>query len=748
LLSTASAVKLTQTPSAALTGNYKRHGVNEAGLEHQALSPIQKVVTLLREMKAQTVKEGEEDQEAYDKYGCWCVTTKEEKTAAIEAGEARIADLTSFVEEGLAKEGELKTEIAALEEDIAQDKEALATATAMREKENAAFLAEQADLKETLQLLSEAIAVLGKVQLIQKPEAHKEALIQVQGLVRHLSPKFANVMQKDLFDMLGEFNGVEHQHDQAFHKSLATGAFLGEVFLPKKEAAALTQEQGLDLPWIKTDEQLGKEANPNDLKGMAASAKSYNARSGQILGILKQQGDYFAKALAEAQKEEMEALVSYHKLAAAKTAEIEAATNKKNSKEAELADLLDALAKAKEEIETTQNTVDADTKFLAETTKTCAEEDQLYAARVKVRSQEIVAIGETLDILSGDEARSLFNKQEEFQMFLQVSSSAAMQERAKNQALQKILQTAKKNKNWQLAALAVRVKLDAFTKVKEAMDKMLAELRKQQSEDYEKNEACKKDIDTTEDEIKEKNIEKRDLKAKHDELSNALKVLHKEIDDLKVQVEESEISLKQAGENRKAENHVYQTTIADQRAMIHILNMALVRLQKFYAPGELKKEAANVKLIQRADPPPKSSGPEAVGYSQHGSSGGVMQMIQLIVEDATRAEDEMHSDEQKSQADYAELVQVTTQSIEADRESIAQKEKDVAQTESEKSETEEAQLSNQAALDKLNELLSNLHAQCDYIIKYFKIRQESRAEEISAIEEAKAILSGADFGEK
>merc|ERR1719473_2097222 len=84
-------------------------------------SPIQKVVTLVTEMKAQTIKEGEQDLEAYDKYKCWCETTTSEKTAAIEAAEAKLQELGSFVEEAAAKEGELKTEIAGLEDDLAKD---------------------------------------------------------------------------------------------------------------------------------------------------------------------------------------------------------------------------------------------------------------------------------------------------------------------------------------------------------------------------------------------------------------------------------------------------------------------------------------------------------------------------------------------------------------------------------------------------------------------------------------------------
>ena len=54
-----------------------------------------------------------------------------------------------------------------------------------------------------------------------------------------------------------------------------------------------------------------------------------------------------------------------------------------------------------------------------------------------------------------------------------------------------------------LASLAVRVKLDAFTKVKAAMDKMLAELQEQQKVEYAKWETCKKDIDTNDQQLEQ-----------------------------------------------------------------------------------------------------------------------------------------------------------------------------------------------------------------------------------------------------
>jgi len=294
------------------------------------------------------------------------------------------------------------------------------------------------------------------------------------------------------------------------------------------------------------------------------------------------------------------------------------------------------------------------------------------------------------------------------------------------------VQVARKHKNWQLASLAVRVKLDAFTKVKEAMDKMLAELKSQQKAEYEKNEACKSDIDATEDKITVGKNTKEDLDGKHTDLSNSLERLANQIKELKAEVAEMEVSLKQAGEQRKADNQLYQTTMSDQRATIQVLNMAAGRLKKFYGFVEVRAHAL-------AAPPP----PKPAAYKKQ--NGGVMQLLAQIITDAESVEIEIKMGEQKSQEEYAAFVASTTASIEADRQAIAGAEEQSAAANGEKSETEEAQLANDGELKKLNELLTGIHMDCDFTLKYFDIRQKARAEEMDAIEEAKAILSGSNF---
>jgi len=694
----------------------------QCGAQEQAsnapakVSPIRKVVTLIEDMKAQAEKDAEEDLVLYDKYMCWCETNEKQKGEAISEAKQHVEELTAFLEGAAAKETELKAQIESLAQDIADDTDALQTATAQREKENEEFLAEEADMKETRSLLTEAVKVLSKVQLVQRghtsssPEA-ESILLQVRNKVAHY-PKFKGLMQRDLFDVLGALQGVMQRSDG---------------FLPKR-AVALEQEK------------------PNDLEGAAAGAKSYNSRSGGILGMLRQMQDQFAEDLAEAQKADYTAEVGFQKLRAAKLGEIQVATEQKDATEQDLAELVNKVAQSKKDLEATEAAIVADEEFLDNMRKDCEHEKQEYKKRSEIRSQEIVAISETLKILAEDDARDLFSKSLNF---LQEGVSAkrmAAQDRAAEKAMLRIAKVARKHRNWALVSLAVRARLDAFTKVKEAMDKMHAELARQQKEEYEKSESCKKAIDETEDSIKVGEQKKKDLDEKHLSLTNTIDELSKEIAGLKREIAEMQISLKQAGEERKAQNQLFQGAVADQRAVTNILSKALERLKAFYGleqPALVEVGAHDPNEPGRAVAPPPKSGS---AYQKSAGAGGVVQLLMKIISDSEIEEKELMMDEQKAQEDYGEFVRVTTSTIEADRAAVEEKTGVVAETESEKSETEQAQLTNDEDLGEQNSLLQAHHVECDYVLKYFDLRQKSRAEEMDAIQDAKAVLAGADFG--
>merc|ERR1740123_1844783 len=80
--------------------------------------PVSKVITLLKDMLKQLEKEAEDDEEIYDKMACWCETNDREKTKSIKDAEARIADLTTQIEEYTALSARLGAEIKNLEKEV------------------------------------------------------------------------------------------------------------------------------------------------------------------------------------------------------------------------------------------------------------------------------------------------------------------------------------------------------------------------------------------------------------------------------------------------------------------------------------------------------------------------------------------------------------------------------------------------------------------------------------------------------
>merc|ERR1719253_979879 len=105
--------------------------------------PVSKVITLLKDMLTQLEKEAKEDEEIFDAMACWCETNDREKSKAIKDAEARIADLTTMIEELTANSARLNTEIKNLEKEVAKNQEALDKATAIREKQLEEFNGEE-----------------------------------------------------------------------------------------------------------------------------------------------------------------------------------------------------------------------------------------------------------------------------------------------------------------------------------------------------------------------------------------------------------------------------------------------------------------------------------------------------------------------------------------------------------------------------------------------------------------------------
>merc|ERR1712039_651975 len=134
-------------------------------------------------------------------------------------------------------------------------------------------------------------------------------------------------------------------------------------------------------------------------------------------------------------------------------------------------------------------------------------------------------------------------------------------------------------------------------------------------------------------------------------------------------------------------------------------------------------------------------------YKKNAASGGVMGMIQQIINDAKAMEAEAIRSEEDAQKAYEDFVKETNASIEARSKEIVNKSEEKAKAEGELVETKEAKEAVMLELEQLSNYNAELHQACDFVMKNFDVRQTARDEEIEALKQAKAILSGAKFEE-
>merc|ERR1719335_767845 len=207
------------------------------------------------------------------------------------------------------------------------------------------------------------------------------------------------------------------------------------------------------------------------------------------------------KDLADVIKKEEEAVAAYQTLMSSKTTEVETLTAAIEEKLVRVGELGVSIAQMKNDLEDTQETLAEDTKFLADLGKTCAAKTKEWEARCKSRSEELLALADTIKILNDDDALELFKKTLPSASFLQLQVT---QSQLRTRALQMIKSTQqgrghKKSLSLDFIALALRGKKVGFEKVIKLMDEMVVTLKKEQVDDDAKKEYCLTELDLADD---------------------------------------------------------------------------------------------------------------------------------------------------------------------------------------------------------------------------------------------------------
>lgn len=677
--------------------------------------PVTKVVKLLQGMRDEVAKDQATDTEAHGKFQCWCKTNNQAKVEDIASAKQSITELENFIEASKATMETLQAEIRQHTQEIADSKASMASATEIRKKEYDEFKAMESDTVYAVESLNKALGVLSKVH--QDHDA--SALLQVQETLEHVQPQLAYVgaMQKDLWDLL---SAVELTHEG--------GAFL-------------TRRVGRHQAALPADAQAGLDAKPNDLEGQGAGAKSYNSRSGRIVGILEQMLHRFDHDLASARKEEARQVAEYDALMGEQQAQMDAASAQKQSKEDKVANLELAVAASEANLEATQANLAADEQFLTTLNDECSVAKTDFEERDKSRAEELVAIAEAIKILSEDAARDVFSKT---LGFLQIhahedSSESARQAEVMDRAISHIIAFGQRHKDYSFVAFALRAKLDSFTKVLEAIDTLSADLKTQQDEEVAHRDECTQNIHDQETSIIDVKNKGNQLNDKLQKAKNDLHMLTLESVRLQSESAETAKDIQEANVTRTAAHRVFEESLRDQRDAIATLAEAFKVLQDFYHEKGSSKTALLVEPGQAISAKPS----KGVAYKKHEGGVGVLEMIEHIIQEAHAEEVQLVSTDKKEQEAYEKLTAELNESLSALANSMSSNHERTLEVEASENELKIDLDANHQETAQQEQTLQDLHSECDFLIVHFDVRQQKRGEEIEALAQAKAILSGA-----
>jgi len=488
------------------------------------------------------------------------------------------------------------------------------------------------------------------------------------------------------------------------------------------------------------------DADRQDVLSFLSGDTNYAPASGEIVGILKTMDDEMKADLKSAAESEAAAVKAYDDLMAAKKKEVDALSKMIETKLTRQGDLAVEIQQMKNDLGDSAEGLEEDKKFLADLDKNCESKQKLFAENVKYRTQELLALADTIKILNDDDALELFKKTlPGAVMLIQLQESS---HQMKARALMLINDARRNNRSPQLdfIALALRGKKIGFEKVLVMIDDLIKELKTDQQDDDDKKEWCEAEFDSSDD--KKKVLEKgqADLETAIVNSKEGIATTTEEIAALEDGIKNLDKEVTEATENRKEENEEYTALMSSDAAAKELIEFAKNRLNKFYNPKLYKappKVEVETAFVQDKPAPP----PESIeSYSKKGEeSNGIISMMDSLIKDLDKEMTTAEVEEKDAQDDYEKMMADSKDKRTEMSKSLTDKTGALAELKTGLNEQTSNLASTKKELGATVQYIHNLHLDCDFIIKYFDMRKEARAGEIDSLGKAKAVLSGADF---
>lgn len=709
-------------------------------------NPVSRVVGLLTGLKAKLEKELDDEQDLYDNYKCWHMSTTVTKQASNAAAEARIKELKAYIADIDAGKIEFTTERVDLEKQIKGLKEDLKIAEETRKNEHEDFVAAKSEMQMAIKALKKAIETINEAtegSFVQKPQDYAGLLVTRHSLQKAVS------LSRDLLDSA----------DLKYLERLLNG----------------------DVP----------EVDWKKLNRKATFKMKYKKRSGKILETLNDLQETFETNLKNAEQKEADDVKAYEELKEAKEEML--ATAEKAREDMVLEG--DARGKSRDEsqneVDALEEQVKADKAFIIQVNEAFKVKTEEWEKRADVRKTEILAMSKALAVLASDDAKDQFKASFKSQGYLLIQkahrTSLRNSGRRVKVAARLLNLLGSETGNMQLQKLATLLGNEAINKVIEKIDEIVADKKEEEEEDLTKKQECEEGLakyaaearkdalsmDDATESIARETTKVEELKVQIKEQEEKKKSLEKQLEEMKTQREreiqdyvvaklddekaiklvEEAITIMKDWKSAKDASLISQKKMTMIAGAVNELNDA-VKPKAHAAASFIQLHAAakqNPEYVVAAGqaplPPPATweTGAEYGGAT--GEQTGIVAILDMVAGDIKNDVAKAKSEEDEAQAEYEKLKADLEAEVEATEKAITAYKEDKADREKKIEEEKEARAGDKESLDSKVELYKGMKPGCDFLLVNFDVRTKARQTEVDGLQKAKAILQGADFGD-
>jgi uncharacterized coiled-coil DUF342 family protein len=694
------------------------------------VSPVNKVIQMLSDMRAKGVENKQAEEVEFAKYKSFCESTRAEKSRSIDKAKDHITQLEADIEEALSASRDAASEIAALDADVTQWEEAMKKAKALRTKQHADFQKTHQDYSQSVDALARAKQGVQQASSFSQMEP---ALIQMSSKVKRM-PERAMRMITSFLQSGG--SSVDSQSGEPMAGN--------ELFVSNDdnsaEPAMLQESSGDQAP-----------GDQDFLTKGAPQADAYDSQTGGILDMVDKLQDKFTEERGALENQESQSKHSHDMRVQELTDQIESATREREEKIGIKAKAEQTKAESEGDLGDTTHLRDTEQKSLDDLTTQCNTKSNDFEERQKLRAGEIEAIGKALEILGGDKVKGSSDKhfggaalmqepsQQNDDMVSLAQLRTTMNSRAVGMVNTFLEQRATRYNSQILGMVAQSVRESPFTKVKKMIKDLIVKLMEEANEESDHKGWCDSELSTNKQTRDTKTDEADALKAEVEQLTADIAKLTSEVADLMSEVADIDSSIAKATEDRDSEKSKNAQTLTDSKNAQQAVAQALAVLKDFYA-----KASEDSSLVQEdADTESPASFSQVSSPVQ--SSGGVIGMLEVVESDFARLESDTAAAESESQRAFDSFM--------AD----SQKDKAVKTTDGKhKASSKQAKESALASAKKdLRGTSEELEAAMTYYEKLkpscvnpgesYEERVQRRKEEIESLQEALKILAGEDI---